>query len=528
MDMPLLLRGNIRHSKAGVEYTPIPIRLPRTLKDAMKVTRGLGYNYIWIDALCIIQDDPYDLKYSHLHNMDAVYSCAALTIAAGSGNDADYGLPGVGRLRKFVQYSEKIDGIRLATMFPSFSDVENSGDLFWNTRGWTLQEKLLSKRLLLFTDYQVYFKCAESIWTEEINMETGQLSSSVEARPSKYRWVADREVHEVHGWDRLAGVFNFRDVKDKDPHLGFLPNYVQLVENYSTRSLSDPRDYLFAVEGLLRTIDEVLFSGIPQQYFHKALLWRCNSVPEHKTLADNVPSWSWAFHMARKFWDTQTIEYTFSTLNVPVHLKDIIIDDGIHDFLRPAESVVYCTKGRFKKVKPDSEIEEPWRQIPHSMLTARALAEVNETPGLWISTAVVRLKIGAQLCERKCHRRVHWYELLDWKGRCCGEVWLAPEVAESRRNRNQDFVTLSWGRRFHHERLFIDTAYRPVQKVTKRLEDGKEEVQERQQPYINWVVANVLLITPLNGGVSRRLGVGKVILTAWIQAHPEKVSVLLG
>ncbi|KAF2733324.1 hypothetical protein EJ04DRAFT_439320, partial [Polyplosphaeria fusca] len=139
-----------------------------SIDDAMALARLLGYGYLWNDALCIIQDVNPEEKAPHLNNMKAIYSCANLTVAAAAGAHADYGLPGISIPRQNHQYYEMVDGLRLATMFPSFGALENSSRLLWNTRGWTFQEKLLSKRLLLFTDSQVYFKCFESIWTEEI------------------------------------------------------------------------------------------------------------------------------------------------------------------------------------------------------------------------------------------------------------------------------------------------------------------------------------------------------------------------
>lgn len=530
MKMPLLLKENVQYSASGVEYTPLPREdtLPQTLKDAIEVTTLLGFNFLWIDALTIIQNLPFELKYNHLHNMDAVYSCATLTIAAGSGTDADYGLPGISRPRKYTQYSQKVHGLYLATMFPSFSEVENSGRLLnWNTRGWTLQEKLLSKRLLLFTDYQVYFKCAESIWTEEINMETGRLPESVEVRPSKYRWVAYRKAYEVHGLDRLAGHLGIRDTRDKDKDLGYLPNYVQLVENYSSRSLSDPKDYLFAIDGVLKTFAHTWFSGLPQKFFHEGLLWRCNSVPDPQTLATNIPSWSPFFYLARKFWDDSTLRDT-STERKYSSTQNLIIDSTIHLFTQPTKSIFYCTNGRMKAVHPGSDDDSRWQPIPKSKFGARAVDGIHHTPTLSMETTVVRLKIGASLCDKKCKKRMHWYALNDWKGSCCGEIFVPKEVADRKGNHRQDFITLSWGQAFQK----VDTIameYVPKTRNVDKGPNGEEKVRETKQAQSLWLVANVFLVTTLvDGVVSRRIGVGKVIATAWIEARPERVSILLG
>lgn len=67
--------------------------LPRTIRDAIDLTRVLGFNYLWVDSLCIVQDDE-ETKGLLISNMDAVYGHAALTIVAASGIDAQAGLPG--------------------------------------------------------------------------------------------------------------------------------------------------------------------------------------------------------------------------------------------------------------------------------------------------------------------------------------------------------------------------------------------------------------------------------------------------
>jgi hypothetical protein len=137
------------------EISPLQPELPKTLEDAITLTRLLGYCCLWNDALCIIQYNTLEEKTPDLTNMKLIYGSFSLMLAAAAGAHADYGFPGIGVPRKHHQYAELVRGLRLATIFPSYSDLKNSSFLLWNTRGWTFQEKLLSKRLLLFTDYQV-------------------------------------------------------------------------------------------------------------------------------------------------------------------------------------------------------------------------------------------------------------------------------------------------------------------------------------------------------------------------------------
>lgn len=165
-----LTRSMVTKDSNGRENTSLPNNLPRTIEDAIYLTKELGFDYIWVDALCIVQDDPPEEKNKSLKRMDAIYNCSALTIVAASGCHADVGIPGIGLHRTNAPYVESIEKMHISTMSPSYTDLENSRSLTWNKRGWTFQEKILAKRLLLFTDYQVYFKCAESIWIEEAYM----------------------------------------------------------------------------------------------------------------------------------------------------------------------------------------------------------------------------------------------------------------------------------------------------------------------------------------------------------------------
>ena len=61
----------------------------------MQLASLLGFRYIWVDALCIIQDDPTDQSYQ-IGEMATIYSSASLTILAASGENSDAGLPGLG------------------------------------------------------------------------------------------------------------------------------------------------------------------------------------------------------------------------------------------------------------------------------------------------------------------------------------------------------------------------------------------------------------------------------------------------
>lgn len=108
--------------------------LPKVIIDAMAFATSLGERYLWVDVLCIIQDD-YGFKQSMIDRMHVIYENAYLTLFAAAGNNSNAGLPGVQRLsRTSVQAIAPISpGLGLIFPFP-YRDIKKSA---WSTRGWT-------------------------------------------------------------------------------------------------------------------------------------------------------------------------------------------------------------------------------------------------------------------------------------------------------------------------------------------------------------------------------------------------------
>ncbi|EOA87548.1 uncharacterized protein SETTUDRAFT_109438, partial [Exserohilum turcica Et28A] len=130
---------------------------PPTVMDAVIATKKLGYRYLWVDRYCIDQSDEND-QHNQIKQMDLIYSHAKVTIIAAAGKDPSYGLPGVSRNSFEKVYTEPLNSNwALKTELPPlFSCFITSN---WFLRAWTLQEGILSKRKLCFTDYGVLFLC---------------------------------------------------------------------------------------------------------------------------------------------------------------------------------------------------------------------------------------------------------------------------------------------------------------------------------------------------------------------------------
>ncbi|KAL2139402.1 hypothetical protein VTI28DRAFT_5251 [Corynascus sepedonium] len=130
---------------------------PRTVMDAVTVTKKMGLQYIWVDRLCINQADD-DEKMYLISRMTTVYEEAELTIVAAAGSGAGHGLPGISSTTRTPQPRYTLDsGSTLLSSLrdPRYDILESD---YW-TRGWTYQEGVLSNRKLVFTQNQIYWEC---------------------------------------------------------------------------------------------------------------------------------------------------------------------------------------------------------------------------------------------------------------------------------------------------------------------------------------------------------------------------------
>ncbi|KAK2013427.1 heterokaryon incompatibility, partial [Colletotrichum eremochloae] len=126
--------GSTFKVRSAVPIEITPRYLPKTILDAQLVVRKLGYRYLWVDQICINQEDPDD-KQSQIEIMDKIYGGAELTIVAAAGSHNDYGLPGVSSTLRQSMQSLELDGIRIVRMPNDPSRLIRSST--WSTRAWT-------------------------------------------------------------------------------------------------------------------------------------------------------------------------------------------------------------------------------------------------------------------------------------------------------------------------------------------------------------------------------------------------------
>lgn len=245
--------------------------LPSTFQDAVSLTRSLKMRYLWIDSLCIIQDDRQDWRIESSRMCD-MYSNAYLTIAAAAASDDSQGF--LRQRRSKLACLEPIYPNQEAIRF--FLQPDKANNYYYmdacdgplHSRAWTLQERLLSRRVLGFASNQMYWECRG----HKLRKESGYRSI-----PPGYLAL----LQPFKGNEDLMGLWH------------------RLVEEYSERSLTDPQDKLVALEGLVErfaaTSADTFVAGLWKRHFLDDLLWRPYPGGSYShSPVYRAPSWSWA------------------------------------------------------------------------------------------------------------------------------------------------------------------------------------------------------------------------------------------
>ncbi|RDK42512.1 HET-domain-containing protein [Aspergillus phoenicis ATCC 13157] len=132
--------------------------LPQIIDDAIVACMKMGIGYLWVDRLCILQDDDPSRKAHWLNSMGDIYAQAYVTIIALAGKNAQHGLPGVNLVKRPASWTGTTQGIYLIEKTPAYTECLRKSR--WSTRGWTCQEATLSSRRLLFSDTRVFYECS--------------------------------------------------------------------------------------------------------------------------------------------------------------------------------------------------------------------------------------------------------------------------------------------------------------------------------------------------------------------------------
>lgn len=310
--------------------------LPHTIRDAINLTRMLGERYLWTDSLALVHDQGFQ------YHDDWIYARAHITVVAGSGKDADAGLPGVRKgSRMWHQPIQEVkDGVKLMVCHLAEDYISTSQ---WDSRAWTFAERMLARRCLLFVNGRVYFQCRRTTFCEDIEM------------PEPNSWSLD-------SIDMPTRIF-------REPEF---VQFTSAVELYTRRELTNPNDILNAFDGvkqvLEKRLDTTIYSGLHETRIDSSLIWESSKRLERRP---GFPSWSWAGWFGEIQWK----------------------------FTEAARSWIdwtHAEEGHTQHAFPEqalSRIEPPVPRRPYRMRIARKLS-TNNIPLLHFSTITAVFRLG--------------------------------------------------------------------------------------------------------------------------------------
>jgi Heterokaryon incompatibility protein (HET) len=214
----------------------------------MALCRKIGVRYLWVDALCILQGNKEE-KVKQIAQMDAIYSRALATIVCAFGQDSNSGIPGLsGPKRQLVQFLETFDGQKLTSSLSSTTGSARRS--IWNTKAWTCQEYILSKRLLVFTDTYIFFRSRQGLWRDDIAISAAWALSSAWALSTVQIGSDDKWIE-----------FNLNNLVDKEPKVVWEEYYNTLLTFYLRRQMKHDVDTLPAFSGIMKVLSGKLASG---------------------------------------------------------------------------------------------------------------------------------------------------------------------------------------------------------------------------------------------------------------------------
>lgn len=275
-----------------------PLILPKTIQDAVCVTRRLGLEYLWVDSMCIIQDDEED-KADQVSQMHKIFENAFVTIAStcatGCKDGFLYPRRGIDTFRVHMEFADGASGS--VVLFPK---APRGRDEPLSKRAWTLQETMLSRRILSYGSRQMRWFCKGMT-----RSHGGAKLDPDYAIEASFRPVSEMMV------DLPKMRKNSRRMR-VDPTS--LP-WTELVEAYTQRSLSVPADKLIAISAIAQSISDTIpwaktgyFAGTWRERFIEQLLWSMSTREIGPRPAEHrAPSWSWASVDGRPKWPSVEI-----------------------------------------------------------------------------------------------------------------------------------------------------------------------------------------------------------------------------
>ncbi|KAI9868480.1 MAG: hypothetical protein M1813_005924 [Trichoglossum hirsutum] len=265
--------------------------LPTVLRQALEFTYKLGGEYLWIDSLCIIQDDVLDWS-NESKKMAGIYKSAILTLAASCAEDSDEDL--------FYSPSKTEIGIKVEGLgrFGVTDDIfvralaPHRLEVFpLHRRAWVYQERLLSPRYLHFSLVELIWECNTGIFCqcsgEDIKSERGMGEKTIgRFAKASFWWGIE--------WDKEQKAFRLKEHMKGS-------SWNKVVQEYSSHSITYRKDRLPAISGIAKQFRELgqnsdYLAGLWKDTFFENLMWHASFRSASMTRSTEwiAPTWSWS------------------------------------------------------------------------------------------------------------------------------------------------------------------------------------------------------------------------------------------
>ncbi|KAN0106778.1 HET domain containing protein [Hyaloscypha variabilis] len=306
----MLTRSNFRQFQ-----THIPAEsLTKTFREAIVTTRRLGFKYIWIDSLCIVQGDETDWLHE-ASRMGSVYSNSTLNIAASAALNGDVGCftarePGVSRGCKVVAVErETYDSLQNACRIWDITIPNLSlklAESVLESRAWIHQELFLARRTLYFAPEQLVWECISA--------------KACETFPDSYD-------------DKLVTIPNIKFDRWDLPS-SVAEKWAGVISQYCYKSVTFQKDKLIAVSGIARLFAEkfgtTYLAGMWKEDLIIQLTWFAWE-PSSGDIRGTMPSWSWAATDNIIFNDSIHRISRSTPLAAVLEATTIVVDDTFGD-----------------------------------------------------------------------------------------------------------------------------------------------------------------------------------------------------
>ncbi|KAH7402830.1 heterokaryon incompatibility protein-domain-containing protein [Pyrenochaeta sp. MPI-SDFR-AT-0127] len=251
--------------------------LPKTLQESMLVARVFGIRYIWIDCLCIVQDDKEDWERESARMAD-IYSQSYLALAATRAKHCEQGIlglrtnpPGTAILFHDAQGEYELYFQQRPRGLGDSEDFINQLEPL-QRRAWVFQERILAPRTLHFGSDQLYWECPDGLISED-----------------GYGSFDPRDTSFEHSLEHIA-----KELVDADYRRFSSTKWARLVSSYTALDITYPSDRLPALSGILATLQDMTgdscYGGLWKRHFLNGLLWYAEK--PKKLDSYRAPSWS--------------------------------------------------------------------------------------------------------------------------------------------------------------------------------------------------------------------------------------------